>query len=645
MKHKYNLLIWFLFLILFLEIIYKLFIFKTFFNINLLYITLFSIPVIILFYILCSLFNNKINFILTLIFTFLLCLIFSAQSVYYTFYGSLFSVFSVKNGATQIMEFYAAILEVMGRIWYVLTFLFIPFIIFIIFGKKIFGFNKLNIKKILIYLVISIVFYGVFIFIVDKKDNGIYSLKRLYYETHAPLLSAEKFGLITMTRLDIKRYIFGFEEKAWVKKESKEDNVEVIKEVEYNTLNIDFDTLIANEKNGTIKNMHTYFKNVLPSKKNDYTGIFKGKNLIFITAEGLDTIAIDSVLTPTLYKMANNSFVFTNFYQPIFLSTTDGEYMNMNGLIPKEGVWSMKTSASIKMPFAIGNMFKKLNYLTKAYHDGNYKYYARNKSHPNLGFDFMACGNGLQKRMNCSRWPNSDVEMINATYSDYINANTTNFATYYMTISGHLNYNFGGNNMASRNKAMVKNLPYSDAVKAYISCNIELDKAMEALLKYLEEAGKLDDTLIVMSPDHYPYGLSAKQINEVSTFNRNDKFELFHTTLIMYNPTIPNTIISKYASSIDILPTVYNLFGLDFDSRLLMGRDLLNTDEDGLIILSNRSWMSEKGRYDAITKKFTPNEGVVIEEGYVSKINEMVYQKFSMSSLIISNNYYSKLGL
>jgi phosphoglycerol transferase MdoB-like AlkP superfamily enzyme len=369
------------------------------------------------------------------------------------------------------------------------------------------------------------------------------------------------------------------------------------------------------------------------------------KNLIFITAEGFDTIAIDPALTPTLYKMANNSFVFTNFYNPIFLSTTDGEYMNMNSLIPKEGEWSMKTSASIKMPFAIGNMFNKLGYATNAYHNGHYKYYSRNLSHPNLGFKFLACGNGLQKRMNCKHWPNSDQEMIEATYYDYINENTKNFATYYMTISGHLNYNFGGNNMASRNKDLVKDLPYSDAVKAYIACNIELDRAMESLLKHLEEAGILNDTLIVISTDHYPYGLTAAQINEVSTFNRDDTYELYHSTLIMYNTAVEKIVIDKYASSIDILPTVYNLFGLNYDSRLLMGRDLLNENEDGLIILSNRSWKTEKGEFDSISKTFTPNEGVKVNKDYIDKINEIVYQKFSMSSLILSNDYYSKLGL
>ena len=68
-----------------------------------------------------------------------------------------------------------------------------------------------------------------------------------------------------------------------------------------------------------------------------------------------------------------------------------------------------------------------------------------------MGYNFMACGNGLQKLMNCKPWPQSDLEMINATFDLY--SDNENFMTYYMSISGHLEYNFGGNNMAYRNKA------------------------------------------------------------------------------------------------------------------------------------------------------------------------------------------------
>ena len=213
-----------------------------------------------------------------------------------------------------------------------------------------------------------------------------------------------------------------------------------------------------------------------------------------------------------------------------------------------------------------------------------------------------------------------------------------------MTVSGHLNYNFYGNSMSARNKNKVKNLKYSDAIKAYYAAQIELDKAMELLLKKLEEKGVLDDTLIIMGPDHYPYGLTQKQMNEVSNIDRSDKFENYHTTLIMYNPSIEKTVIDKTISGLDLLPTIYNLYGIEFDSRLLMGRDIFS-DSEHIVILSDRSWITEVGRYNSVTRKFTKTTEEEIDDDYIDRINSIVNNRFSMSALILDNNYYKKVGL
>ena len=481
--------------------------------------------------------------------------------------------------------------------------------------------------------------------LINKNNEGFYSLKRLIFKTHAPMLTIDKTGLFTMEMIDIERYIFGFNEEIYseqINVNNEEEKVPEVK-IEYNTTNIDFDKLINDETDDKIKSMHVYFKNTDPSNKNEYTGMFKDKNLIFITAEAFDTIAIDEKLTPTLYKIANNSFIFKNYYQPLYpVSTSDGEYMNLNSLIPKEGVWSFKQTSKISMPYGIGNMFNKEGYVSYGFHNHNYNYYDRQKSHKNIGLKYYGCGNGLEKKMNCKHWPNSDKEMIDATTSYYIDKDK--FMTYYMTVSGHLNYNFSGNNMAYRNKNKVKNLKYSTAIKAYLATQIELDKSIEKLLQVLEEKGKLNDTLIVIAPDHYPYGLTTKQMNEISTIDRNDKFEKFHTTLIMYNPNIEKTVVDKVISSLDILPTIYNLYGLTFDSRLLMGRDIFSNNEH-IVILSDRSWITDKGKYNSVTKEFTSTTNEEIEEDYIDRINMIVNQRYGMSSLIIDNNYYKKIGI
>lgn len=650
MKKKLPLFLHYTFLIIYLEIAYKALVLKNVFSLNTLTILLFSIPFILFATILSSLFNTKINKVISVLNSIFITFIFASQYIYYAFYDSIFSIYSIKAGTGQVFgEFFSAISKmIIDNIWGLLI-IILPCILFIIVKSKIFDFTR---KKVMFIteIILLIVFFVITKLTVHFNTNGMYSLNRIYNESHAPMITINKVGLLSMEVLDLKRYLFGFEEKLVVDN-IHEEKPDIKPEKKYNILDIDFDQLESNEVNETIKTLHQYFKGVTPTEQNEYTGIFKGKNLIYITAEGLDTIAINKDITPTLYKMVNSGFIFKNYYQPLFtVSTSDGEYMYLNSLIPKEGVWSFYRSSNIKMPFSLGTEFNKLGYdAVNAYHDHTYTYYNRDESHPNLGFNiYKGCGNGLETLMNCKRWPESDVEMIDATINDYIDKDK--FMVYYMTVSGHLNYTFSGNSMSYKNKDVVKDLPYSDNVKAYIAANVELDRALEKLLGYLTEKGKLDDTVIVVSPDHYPYGLKTYELNEVSKTDRSDKFEMFHTSLILYNSAMKeNKVVEKYVSSIDVLPTVYNLFGVNYDSRLLMGTDALSESE-GLVMLSDRSWINENGSYNSMTGKFTSfKEG--LPEDYVSKINAKVYGKFTTSSLLLYEkngkylDYYSKLGI
>ena len=639
MKKKLNIFYWWFFWVLFLEYIYRIFIIKDFFNINTIIVTIFSLIFITIFSFLFSLFNEKINKLLTISVSSIITFFILAQIVYYNFYNSIFSFYSLTTGTGQVLHFWTMIIEVIGRIWYIFSLILTIFILFLVFNKKIFSFEKNKKKNNIIILSVFLISTTLSIILTktyNKKD--LYSLNNLLFKTHAPMLTINKTGLLTMQSIDIYRYFFGFEEKI---SNNDSGTKEVVKEVEYNKLDIDFEELIKNTNDETIKSMHEYFNSVIPSEKNEYTGMFKGKNLIFITAEAFDTIAIDEKITPTLYKMANNSFIFNNYYQPLYpVSTSDGEYMNVNSLIPKEGVWSFYKSSNNYMPFGIGNMFKKLDYNTYGFHNHTYNFYHRDKSHTNIGLSYYGCGNGLEKKMNCRHWPNSDYEMIKATTPYYINEDKP-FVAYYMTVSGHLNYNFSGNNMASKNKSKVQDLDYKNSIKAYYATQIELDKAMEELLNRLEESGKLDDTLIVIAPDHYPYGLSTKDMNTISKIDRTDKFENYHTSLIMYNSQIKKTDVNKTISSLDILPTIYNLYGLDYDSRLFMGRDIFSDDEH-IVILSDRSFITSKGKYNSVTGEFSSSN---VSQEYIDNNNKIVNEKFKMSSLILEKDYYKELGL
>lgn len=630
MKKLIGLLFWFSFM-LYLEMIFKIASFDHIWNINLMYSILFIVPMSIFFYLITHLFTEKINRWMSKIFIVFFTIIFMAQLIYYKTYLSIFSIYSMQN-AGQLMDYWDTILKIIFRNGITMILMLLPLVLFFLFQKRYMDYHRLKwqLQVFLIAMVLITHTMSVVAILIDKNED--YSAYKLYHTTHSPTLSASKIGVLTMMRLDLKRLMFGFKE------ESKLASVEIIKakvvekKIEYNVMNIDFDTLIENDTNEILKNMDKFFQNDTGTAKNKYTGMFKGKNLITILGESFYTLAVDPVLTPTLYKLVNEGFVFENFYNPVFpVSTSDGEYMTMTGLIPKEGVWSMKRSSDKYYPFVLGNSMKEIGYKTTAYHNHTATYYYRNLSHPNFGYEYIACKRGLD--INCKQWPESDLEMINATYNDYMDS--TPFHTYYVTVSGHLRYNTY-NSMAIKNWNAVKELPYSTPVKAYIACNIELDKALEQLIKYLDEKGILKDTVIQLSGDHYPYGLTLDEINEKMEPDRDDNFEKHRSQLVIWNSEMKPVKVEKLGSSIDVLPTLLNLFGVEYDSRLLMGKDILS-DTDPVVIFSNRSWITKEGRYNAITNIF---EGETTEKDYVKKINNIVYNRFYLSKSILEQDYY-----
>lgn len=601
------------------------------------YILLFSILTGTIISLITGFLNESVNKISNIVINSVITLIFIAQLIHYRFYQSIFSIYSLINGA-QVFGFVSAIGKIMLHNTEYIIFLLFPLFFFIVLGLNI-SFKKYTKKELLILIGIIPISLLLSILVLNTDKDKNYNAKDLYYNTHAPTISTQKLGLLTTMRLDLKRAIFGFTDKIMLEDKEIEEVNKSENKKEYNILNIDFDKLIEEEDNDKIRSLHKYFKSVTPTEKNKYSGMFKDKNLIVITAEAFSPIAIDKELTPTLYKMYTEGFSFSNFYTPIFyVSTSDGEYVSLTSLLPKEGVWSFQESSKISLPFVYGNILKDYGYSANAYHNGRYNYYKRNLSHPNMGYKYVGCGNGLEKKINCKIWPQSDLEMINATIDDYIE--NEKFLAYYMSISGHLNYTYNGNMMATKNRDKVKNLKYSEAIQAYLATNIELDKALESLINSLKEKGKLDDTVIVISADHYPYGLTINEMKERATYINDEKFDIHKNNLIIWNSQIKTPIkIDKYASSLDILPTVLNLLGVEYDSRLLMGTDILSNSE-GLVIFNDRSWITKYGKYDAIKGKFTEYINLEEKQKYIDEINEIVKNKFNASRLILETNYY-----
>jgi len=470
---------------------------------------------------------------------------------------------------------------------------------------------------------------------------------------------AQKYGLICALKLNT---VYSISPPSF----SQEDNFstpmpmpKMRKHVEYNTLDIDLRELEQTETNDEKRSLHRYFSSVPASVKNKYTGIFNGKNLIFICAEAFSPYCISKAQTPTLYKLSQSGFVFENYFNPSFgESTSGGEYALLLSQVPKRGSGEVGLSMSLtkngNMLYSLPALFASNGYSCNGYHNNSYTYYGRNVTHPKMNMSWYGVGGCVAKASGSyldlgsvlsSGWPRSDRELIEHTF-DHYSSSREPFFTYYLTVSGHNNYSFSENTQSRNNRAVYESTSHSEKIKAYFSCQYELEKALTLLMEKLEASGKLDNTVIVLSNDHYPYGLSTTwagnngrdYLSELSGGKSADAFEKERGALLICNSEIKEPVkISKPVSAFDVTPTVLNLFGIPYDSRFFVGRDALSEGE-GLVFLSNGSFMTDSFRYYSENGRIVKNKP--ISETEIASVKQTVKNKIKYSFIARRCDYF-----
>ena len=631
------------------ELFLKLFCFHAVTPVGALFTLLFTLPIAILLGLLCGGVAPRKGRVLLLAMTLLLSVWMGAQSIYYHLFKTFLTAFSLtKMGMVAGAFGDMAVGEILLN-WFPIAMMAVPFGLAVVLRRRLIPeegpmSRRMGARWALLAAVVQLAAMG----IVMCCGGGSMSLRFIYLQAAVPELEVQNFGMLTQNQLELRRVLFGItpEDQSLRKGQAlhlyrpASEPVEVesaeYSSADYHILDIDFDRLIAEETDEDLLQMHTYFSQQVPTAKNEWTGYFQGKNLIWIVAEGFCTLAMDPERTPVLYEMAHSGFVFDHFYTPLWgVSTSDGEYTTTTGLIPKSGVWSYSQSAGNYMPFGFGNQFSQLGYRTMAFHDYLYTYYDRDKSFPNMGYEYYALGHGLELE---EIWPPSDLEMMEEIVPMFVDEEQ--FMVYCLTVSGHLNYTYEENAMSRRHWDEVAGLPYSEGPKAYLACQMELELAMESLLTQLEEAGRLDDTVIVLSGDHYPYGLTDEEYSELLGRQVDPNFEIFQNTLILWNAQMEEPVrVEKLCSSLDVMPTLANLFGLEYDSRLMAGRDILS-DEPGLVIFSNYRFLTEEGAYNSVLDEFRSWDGSPPDEAYVQSQIAEVQNRVAYSAMILDHDYY-----
>ena len=405
---------------------------------------------------------------------------------------------------------------------------------------------------------------------------------------------------------------------------------------------------------GTLAELNAYVASLTPSMTNEYTGLFEGKNLIFITAEAFCAEVIDPELTPTLYRLATKGIQFTDFYQPSGAGTTGGEYQNIFGMLPSNGGISFKNTHDNLNYFTIGNQLNRLGYWGKAYHNNDYTFYDRHLTHVNLGYSegFLGYGNGMGQYLT-NQYPTSDLEMVAATLPEYIDNQP--FNVYYMTFSGHSGYYYNANALTRKHYDRVAHLEdtYSKLVVGYLACQLELEDTLTYILEQLEAAGILDDTVICLTGDHFPYGLDddaplgkLPYLSELYGYDVTTALDRDHNALILWSGCLEEMdpiVVDSPTSSLDILPTLSNLFGTEYDSRLFPGRDVLS-DTAALVFNSGYDWKTDYGTYYASSGTFVPADpDQTLPEGYIDAVCAIVRNKIRYCEGVLNTDYFRYL--
>ena len=456
--------------------------------------------------------------------------------------------------------------------------------------------------------------------------------------------SYKKIGMLATTAQELRYMLFSSSGSIMITPSSLNisDVPRTYSSNSYNVIeSIDFTALADSTDSDILKATDEYLSNTTPTRKNNYTGLLKDYNLITICAESFCPWFISEELTPTLYKLSHMGILFENYYGTFQSVTTNGEYTMCMGLYPDMSRTKTDSSFNVAgtnyLPFCLGNALKGMGYQAWGYHDYIGDFYNRNITHANMGYTFKAADSGLAMKID---WPSSDLEMMEASVDDYINSGEP-FHAYYMTFSGHYQYNWD-NAMSAKNRDAVKDLPYSEPVKAYIACNLELEYALEYLMQRLEEAGVADKTCIVLTNDHYPYGLTEDEYNELAGQTLDTTFEKYRNSFICYVPGLSeNIVVDEYCSTADILPTLLNLFGVDYDSRLLAGTDVLSSGLH-VAVLSDKSFLTKTFRYDAGTETVIPADENTTVSGKLAEAYRLyVDSRFQLSGNILNSDYYA----
>lgn len=391
------------------------------------------------------------------------------------------------------------------------------------------------------------------------------------------------------------------------------------------------------EKDKINKELDKHFESVdMKLEENKYTGTFKDKNLIFILMESVDSWLINEETMPTLTKISKNGWNFTNRYSPTFGGgqTINSEFAANTGLYAIENSKAIYNFDRNNYPYSIANLMKKKGYTVNSIHANTAKFYNRSNFHKALGYE--------------NHYPLSDMKELDSNYDYFLDSSlvkndqvfdlivpSNKFMTFITTYSAHLPYD---NENVNCSKNLYNLDDKNDGTELSCIHNLarDTDEFLRILIEKLKDKDILDDTVLVLFTDHYMYGYS--DVDYMFKEKNVDNLNLIQNVpFIIWSNDIKKKEINTIMDTSDILPTVLNLFNIEYDPKYYVGTDVFSKNHEKFVYFSNNTFYDGKLYYDSKDKITKDNKE------YIEKTLETINKKIWMNRQIILGDYFDTL--
>lgn len=378
-----------------------------------------------------------------------------------------------------------------------------------------------------------------------------------------------------------------------------------------------------------------------PNEPNDFTGMFKGKNLIFLQLEGMDRWMLTKKDTPNLYNLLNHSINFTKHYSMYTGggSTFNSEFAVNTGFTTPlsyiENVYSFNTNT---FPDTMAKLFKKKGYAVNAFHMNSTDFYSRGINYKSWGYDNYY---GLVdvKDYNDKSYMLDRELILNETFYDKMFKQNTPFVNYIITYSPHTPFSVEGDvgKMLAEEKYKGKEIPPLTEEDCARMAAAETDNMVGLLIQALKDNNLYDNTAIVIYSDHYLYTLDDKSI--LDKYKETDNNLINHTPFFIWSSDITPTDVNEVTMQTNILPTVLNLFGIDYNKNYYISKDALDDNYEGFAFFPDYSWYD--GHVYVENDKVT-NKGKISKKELKS-MNTKIGNIIRQNDLTLKYDYFKTL--